>query len=106
MVCRVVRDRAKRTFVVGPRIVVGPTDELLVYPREQSDWGVRESVPRCLWLCALLDSVTPPLLAMRSRLLESSLRLFVETKDGVLAEEEKGVREGCWVWSAEARIPS
>ena len=47
------------TFVVSPRIRVGPRDELLVYPCEQTDGRVSQAEPERLRLGGLFSEVPP-----------------------------------------------
>ena len=50
------------TFVVCPRVRVGPPNELLIYPREQADGRVGQTEPERLWLGGLLRKVAHAIL--------------------------------------------
>jgi len=48
------------TFVIRPRIRVGPGDEFLVHPREKANWRIRQAVGKRLRSCRLFRIVTHP----------------------------------------------
>jgi hypothetical protein len=75
------------TFVVIPWISIRPADELLVNPREQPHWRVREAVPKRLWLRGLLGYISMTVLEIVLSPFEAFfLRLRV-------AEEEMGQQD-------------
>lgn len=45
-------------LVVRPWVVIRPIVQLLIDPRQQGDRAVVQSVAKCLWLGALLDTVS------------------------------------------------
>lgn len=81
------RDNENITFVVIPWIIISPADELLIDPREQPHWRVREAVPKRLWLRGLLGYISMAILQI---ILSSFEAFFLRFR---VAEEEMGQQE-------------
>lgn len=51
-------DVVPHTFIIGPRVAIGPFHKLLVDPRKQSDWRVGERVAQRLRTRGLFLRIT------------------------------------------------
>lgn len=49
------------TFIIVPRVRIRPIDQLFVDPSQQTDRGVSQTVPKGLWLGAVLPIIAVPL---------------------------------------------
>lgn len=93
----------KPTFIVLPRVLVGPVDEFLVDPCQEPDGRICQAVAQRLRLCRLLEEVSIPSLpepggSVHPRFLRGGVR-----SNQVFKYEPWRCREGRWRNAARRR---